>query len=131
MPTPRQKQQTTETEERSVNQRQHERHARTVLLWFTSVETDGGEPLQGISYCFNISRGGFGAVVTMKIPLGTLLFVEMIFNRESLQMSAVGRVVYTREVPSDRWEIGFEFLALPPDGANFFEHCLPLDQADD
>lgn len=121
---PRHKQPNHRSETDAWKKRRHKRKARTVLFWYKSIELGDNAPKQGISYCFNLSTGGLGAIVGERLSTGSLLFVELTFVREGHEMSAVGRVVYTKEISGGRHEMGFEFLALSPDGLHFLTHQL-------
>ena len=104
--------------------RRFRRHKRAALLWYRSIDIGVGRTFEGVSFCFNISRGGLGLVLGQTIPANTLLFIEMTFEQERREFSAVGRVVYTKQLDEGRYEMGFEFITLPPSTIHFLGNRL-------
>lgn len=62
----------------------------------------------------DISQGGIRFLVHEFIPKDSLLKIRLNLEKITFSFEAVGRLVWTRELPrSDKCEIGVEFVNMP------------------
>lgn len=100
--------------------RRFARRPLTRFVWFHTIASEGVEPLQGISYSVDLSRGGIGIVATNRIEPGSLVMVQVVFDSDRIVVSAVCRVIHCRGAENEgNYKIGLEFVVLPPDSSGF------------
>ena len=58
-------------------------------------------------------------VAKENLPIGTLMLVKIVFDRENYHLSGVCRVAHTVETTEGNYTTGLEFVALSPDGRQF------------
>lgn len=99
--------------------RRYPRHELTRFVWYKTIDTGDERSREGVSFILDIARGGMGMVAKEDLPIGTLLLVKIVFDRENYHLAAVCRVAYTQETKEGNYNTGLEFVALPPDGRQF------------
>ncbi len=97
-----------------IDNRLATRHPTVNFIWYKIIDgsDDGKQPVEGISKSSDISESGVGMMVTRLIPKGTTVFVEV--ATRDFNISAVGKVVYTKYEGEGFYRAGVVFLAIPP-----------------
>ncbi|MBN2496115.1 MAG: PilZ domain-containing protein [Deltaproteobacteria bacterium] len=91
------------------------RYPTVNFVWYSILddESDGEElPSEGISKTCDISASGVGILVPRPLPVGKRIFLEV--ATKEFNLSAVGRVVYSKASMEGYYRVGVQFMVIPP-----------------
>lgn len=91
------------------------RHITVKFVWYKVLPSElNGEdfPNEGISKTCDISETGIGLHVPRGLPVGSHIFIEI--NTRNFNLSAVGKIVYSKATMEGYHRVGAHFLVIPP-----------------
>jgi hypothetical protein len=91
------------------------RHITVKFVWYKVLpqESDGEDfPNEGISKTCDISETGIGLHVPRGLPLGRQIFIEI--NTKEFNLSAVGKIIYSKATMEGYHRVGVHFVVIPP-----------------
>lgn len=91
------------------------RHTTVKFVWYKvlPLESNGEDfPNEGISKTCDISETGIGLHVPRGLPNGRQIFIEI--NTKEFNLSAVGKIIYSRATMEGYHRVGVHFLVVPP-----------------
>jgi hypothetical protein len=91
------------------------RHPTINFVWYQLIAGQADEvqkPVEGIAKSSNISTTGIGLLVTFSLPPDGIIFVEI--ATKEFNLSAVGRIIYSKPTEGSYHQVGIQFLAVPP-----------------
>ncbi len=99
--------------------RKTERVLATNLVWYKVIPSNrddrvpGEEGIEeGICKSFDLSKGGMGLHLTNPLPVGGIVFLEIITKKNTI--SALGKVVHSHELSDGNHRAGIRFDVVPP-----------------
>jgi len=95
-----------------IENRAATRHITVNFIWYKIIDGEEKESIEGISKSNDISETGVGMLVTRLIPNGKRVFIEI--ATQKFNISAVGKIVYSKYEGEGFYRAGVQFLALPP-----------------
>lgn len=96
------------------NLRRSKRHVMVNFVWYKTLPDNTTDTdHEGISRSTNLSLHGIGLVTTVELPVGKILFMEIVTR--NFNISAVGKVVHLKPIKKNAYQLGVEFVILPPD----------------
>ena len=99
----------------TADRRVASRYSTVRFVWYQILKMDSdGEnfPSEGISKTCDISETGIGLHAPRALPVGRIVFVEIATTEFNL--SAIGKIVYSRPTPEGYHRIGVNFTIVPP-----------------
>ena len=97
------------------DKREDVRHPVINFVWYKLLEgTKQGiiESPEGVSQMCDISPAGIGLYVAQDIPIGSLMFLEVILNK--MHIGIIGEVAHSRNEKEGYYRVGINFLVIPP-----------------
>jgi len=110
---------------KSTNARTAPRYQAVKFIWYKVVEDDIdniSETSAGISRTCDISASGVGLYTTELLPVGKLIFIELVTG--DFNLSAIGKIVHVKPSKNDLYRAGVLFLVIPPNDRYLFGKLL-------
>lgn len=92
------------------------------FIWYKLLDSDldamvSGEGIaqiktEGVAHSCDISRTGVGLYLAHPLPAEATVFIEVAGKK--LNLSAIGKVVYSKKEKKGYYRVGLEFVVIPP-----------------
>lgn len=102
------------TGDSGIDDRVATRHLTINFVWYKIIEDEEDSERQdeGISKSSDLSETGVGILMTRLIPKGKKVFIEI--ATKNFNISAVGKIVYTKYEEEGFYRVGIQFIVIPP-----------------
>ena len=106
----------------SSNRRSYERYQFSTFAWYKRVDEGASDDEEGVARSCDVSLKGVGLVTTRELPVGAVLFLEIVSQEGSV--SVVGRVQHGRPTGAGQYRLGLLVYCIPPTDQQTWKRIL-------